>query len=304
MKTYKSIILFAGLVAACSNSSVRQSQMPDKDDTENRKISQVEKDYWYNRDAEITSYELTQARYGELHKGTAVFIFVTEPFSMNSNAKADHPTEKDIPVLKLNHVRKFNTGIYPYSMMTSSFLPFKNGDHSLKLSSSSQEWCGNTYMELRNGENFDLTTLSYFEGENKTQSKLKKHLLEDDLWSMIRVRNDKLPIGEHLMYPSLMFCRLMHLDFKPYTCQLALESKGDNKVYKIYFPELEKSSSITFETGFPYNILAWEENYYDGWGANRKKLTTTAYRMEQIKIDYWNKNHVEDSIFRSALQLN
>ena len=34
--------------------------------------------YWYTGLAEITSYSLEQARYGEIHKGSAVLIFVSE----------------------------------------------------------------------------------------------------------------------------------------------------------------------------------------------------------------------------------
>ena len=37
--------------------------------------------YWYDGKAEISSYKLKQGRYGEIHRGTASLIFVTEPFS-------------------------------------------------------------------------------------------------------------------------------------------------------------------------------------------------------------------------------
>ena len=43
--------------------------------------------YWYGGEAEITSYELEQVRYGEVHKGTSVLIFVTEPFSKKKQVK-------------------------------------------------------------------------------------------------------------------------------------------------------------------------------------------------------------------------
>ncbi len=43
----------------------------------------------------------------------------------------DNPSkswEDRVPVLKLNFSKKFNTGIYPYSMMSSVFMPIK-GDN-------------------------------------------------------------------------------------------------------------------------------------------------------------------------------
>ena len=105
-------------------------------------------DYWYAGDAEITSYTLSQDRYGEIHDGQAVLVFVTEPFSPSANTKADRPDNKSVSVLKLNYTKKFNTGVYPYSMMNSTFFPIDNGQHSMKISSSSQEWCGHTYCLL------------------------------------------------------------------------------------------------------------------------------------------------------------
>ena len=44
-------------------------------------------DYWYQGEAEITSYELEQARYGSMHDGEAVLIFVTERFLENKAGK-------------------------------------------------------------------------------------------------------------------------------------------------------------------------------------------------------------------------
>jgi len=35
-------------------------------------------DYWYNHGAEISRFELRQMRYGEIHDGDAVLVFVTE----------------------------------------------------------------------------------------------------------------------------------------------------------------------------------------------------------------------------------
>ncbi|MEK6765191.1 MAG: hypothetical protein AABY49_03040 [Planctomycetota bacterium] len=77
--------------------------------------------YWYNYGAEITRFELEQSRYGEIHPGHAVLIFVTEPFLPDIQVKSDYETSrgKSIPVLKLNFIKRFNTGIYDYSMMKS-----------------------------------------------------------------------------------------------------------------------------------------------------------------------------------------
>ena len=74
--------------------------------------------YWFQGKAELTSYDLEQARYGELHKGEAVLIFVTEDFSRRKQVKLDDPAKAPAddkqPVLKLNFEKKFLSGIYPY----------------------------------------------------------------------------------------------------------------------------------------------------------------------------------------------
>ena len=65
--------------------------------------------YWYAGEAEITSYTLEQARYGETHKGTSVLVYVTEPFSKSKQVKLDNwrdQSEDNVSVLKLNMTRK------------------------------------------------------------------------------------------------------------------------------------------------------------------------------------------------------
>lgn len=268
-----------------------------------KNLTEDQKQYWYNNEAEITSYQLIQARYGELREGNAVLVFVTEPFSIKSNTKADNPTQEDVSVLKLNYTKKFNTGIYPYSMMNSTFFPFKNGKHSLKVSSSSQEWCGHTYMELVNKDKFEVKINSYFEGES-AELNLDKTMLEDDIYSMIRLQPKDLPVGKQKVIPSFFYLRLLHKELKAYECNIS-HSKENDSLLKITltYPELERSLSISYQANFPYKIMGWQEEYYSGWGESRKKLTTKATLLKTIKIDYWNKNSNADAYLRDSLQL-
>ena len=67
------------------------------------KSTKEDASYWFGGNAEITSYSLKQARYGEIHTGTAVFVFVTEPFSQSLGTKSDTPRKDNVQVLKLNH---------------------------------------------------------------------------------------------------------------------------------------------------------------------------------------------------------
>lgn len=260
-------------------------------------------DYWYNSEAEISSYVINQARYGENHRGTAVLVFVTEHFSTDKNTKTDLVTESDTPILKLNFTKKFNTGIYPYSLMTSTFYPIA-GQHSLKVSSSSQEWCGHTYMELVNKDQYQISLNSYFEDESFEKIQIEKVDLEDDVWTQIRLNPEGLKTGKSMMIPSFFYLRLKHQETKAYQCNLAIEEMENYNSYSINYPDLNRTLAIQFEKSFPYKILSWQETYESGWGENKKELTTTAKLINSIKSDYWNENKVKDSYLRKQLDLD
>lgn len=264
------------------------------------------KSYWYGGEAEISSYELKQARYGEIHEGKSVLVFVTEPFSPSRNTKADNNYPDNVSVMKLNNTRKFNTGIYPYSIMTSTFVPFENPTSSIKISNSSQEWCGHTFMDLKKDSgNFNINVDSYFEGESKENIQLATNgYLEDDVWTMIRLNPKGLPIGDFNMLPSFTALRLLHLPTTYETCTGELVEDKETSTYTVTYPKLQRSLSITFQNKLPYVIESWEETNYSGWGAKRKQLTTTGKRIKTIKSAYWQKNSTSDSNLRKELGLD
>jgi len=263
-----------------------------------------QKKYWYNGEAEISSYELKQGRYGEIREGKAALVFVTEPFSPSKNTKSDRASSDDVSVLKLNFTKKFNTGVYPYSMMTSSFFPFENGKHSLKVSSSSQEWCGHTYMELKNKKSFEVQVNSYFEGESSNNTKLEKAIIEDDIWSMIRLQPEALPKGKQQVIPSFFYLRLLHKELKSYTCEMEvtkLDAQLNN--YSLKFLEIDGQVDIQFEASFPHKIISWKESYSSGFGSKKQRLETSGQLIKSIKSDYWNKNSNADGGLRDTLGL-
>ena len=263
------------------------------------KLSSEFKDYWYNGEAEITSYTLEQARYGEMRKGTAVLVFVTEDFLPNEHVKASNYNENNIPVLKLNTTKNFNTGIYPYSIMQSTFYPVGNNQHALKISASTQEWCGQTYTQINNRDTFEVQSHSYFQGEADEDFKLDKTWTENELWTKLRIDPKSLPIGEIDIIPSLEFIRLKHIDFKAYKAIANLE----NNNYVVDYEDLERRLSITFNPNFPYNITGWQETIVSGYGDSAKTLTTKATKLETIKTDYWAKNSNADESLRETLKL-
>jgi hypothetical protein len=283
-------------VLSCSGTS-------DTDVIVKRVISEEFKKYWFKDGAEITSYDLVQARYGELRKGKSVSIFVTETFSKEKLVKADDPTSKDIPVLKLNFTKNFITGIYPYSMMTSSFFPLTEGDHAMKISSSMQEWCGHAYMQLENRKSFNVQIHSYFESEGEQKIEREKGNLEDEIWTMIRISPEKLPLGEIKIIPSFFYLRLTHLALN---YQNANANKSDISTtevqYVLSYPKLNRTVKVNYEKMFPHRILKFEESYPDGF-ENPKMLTTTGTLIKSIRSKYWEKHDIADEGMRNELGL-
>jgi hypothetical protein len=266
------------------------------------------KNYWYQGQAELSSYQLEQARYGAVHEGKAVLIFVTEDFSKKKQVKLDNPQEAGndaVNVMKLNYVKKFNTGIYPYSMMKSVFTPVDHQQypHSLKVTTSSQEWCGHTFTQYNlDGNNYDVLLHSYFESEGDRGFSLNAALLEDEVWNIIRLNPDALPTGEIDIIPGTFYQRLGHQEAKVAKATASLEGT-ETKTYTLVYPEYDRTISIEFQAEFPHKIMGWEEIYASGFGENAQKLTTRATLDETIKLDYWTRNSPADSVLREKLNL-
>lgn len=261
------------------------------------------KAYWYDGNAELTSYKIQQARYGELRAGNAVLIYVTEPFLKTKQVKANKVSKESTSVLKLNKTTNFLTGIYPYSILSSTFYPVSNNSHALKVSASIQEWCGHVYTQLNNRDDFEVELHSYFESEADTLFKVEKHILENEIWTKLRVDPESLPTGEIKIIPSLAFSRLKHVAIKPYNATASLEVTDTIATYAIVYKDLVRSLKIFFEPNFPYTITGWEETYKSGFASNAKLLTSTATKIKTIKLPYWQKNATSHVSLRDTLGL-
>ncbi|NNE31411.1 MAG: septum formation inhibitor Maf [Winogradskyella sp.] len=262
-------------------------------------LSKEFNDYWYAGNAEITSYKLEQARYGELRDGTAVLVFVTEDFLPDAQVKADNYNENNTSVLKLNATKSFNTGLYPYSIMQSVFYPVDNTQHALKISASVQEWCGHVYTQLNNRDQFEIASHSYFQNEADQSFSINKTWTENEIWTKLRINPQSLPTGEIKIIPALEFIRLKHIPLESYTAIATIE-KG---TYTLSYPDLDRTLSIKFNSKFPFEITGWEESLISGFGKNSKTLTTKATKLETIKSAYWKKNSNADEGLREKLKL-
>ena len=263
--------------------------------------------YWYQGKAEITSYDLKQLHYGEPRAGKAVLIFVTEDFSRSRHVKLEGITRTDgdkVTVLKLNSMKEFITGIYPYSLMSSVFTPL-SGDrdpHSLKVTTSVQEWCGHTFVQIDLRENvFHVAHHSYFESEADQTVRLAPVILEDELWSKIRINPGALPTGDARVIAGTQFQRLSRSAFAVEHASAALATDDAVSSYTLAYEH--RTLTIRFSTAFPHEIVGWEESITQDSGDATRVLATQAVRDTTILLDYWTHNSLTDEVLREVLNL-
>ena len=280
-----------------------ESKVLSENTTPKKVLSQNFKDYWYAGNAEITTYELEEARYGEMRQGKSVLIYVTEPFLAKEQVKADEHHNDNIPVLKLNSTKNFITGIYPYSIMSSCFYPVWDSQHAVKVVTSIQEWCGQQYIQLNNRTDFEVVSHSYFEGEADQSLRLPKEILEDELWTKIRIDPNNLPKGNLRCIPSMEYIKLNHKELKAYDATISLNNENGLSTYEIDYPDLQRSLKITFSTAFPYTIESWSETAPSGFGPTAKILTSTSKKIKTITTAYWQENKNSDLFLRDTLGL-
>jgi hypothetical protein len=256
--------------------------------------------YWYAGKAELCRYELDQGRYGEMRKGNAVLVFVTEPFSKKKQVKLDNPeaNPSDVSnVLKLNFSKKFDTGIYPYSILTSSFTPVDGSDKTLKVSCSVQEWCGHAFAQInKEKDGYRSNYFSYFESEGDQSDKISNAISEDGLWQTIRIDPTQLPLGKVAMIPSLAYLRLAHQPMKAVEATVVLEKSNFNQnpvnQYVITYPN--RVLKIYFDEKFPFTIQGWEETYKE----RKTEMTTRGTLKKVLLSDYWSHNSLADDAMR------
>ena len=272
-------LLFVGIscLASCQENS---SVVPTKSSWEDVKKT-------WSGSAEISSYDLVQVRYGVERKGSAILVYVREPFLRDRQVK-DESGRGNFEVLKLNSIKEFKTGAYPYHTMTSVFLPLENktGTKALKVTTSVQEWCGHTYMHTSRKDGSVQTKLnSYFENEEGEVFKTKASvLLEDEVWTMLRTQPDQLPTGNVEMLVGNLTARFSHKKLKVSPAK-AEWKKGSDKtsIYHIQYQDTGSSLAIEISSKLPYEIQGWKETDRSGNLISSGKL-----KKRVSNVPYWN----------------
>ncbi|CAA6679190.1 MULTISPECIES: septum formation inhibitor Maf [unclassified Lentimonas] len=256
------------------------------------------REFWFSG-AEINRYELKQMRYGESHPGHAELIFVTEPFLVDQHVKHEFGTGSSTDILKLNAQRAFNTGIYTYRVMTSTFQPIdmERYPHALKTNTSIQDWCGQVFQQIgKTQTGWDIELRSYFQKDGDQDFTLGDYWLEDELWTRLRLDPMSLPVGKLQLVPGAILTRWMLIPIEPQDALARLKEGKKQSSYTVEYPKLGRKLVIHFDTKFPHIIRGWEE--HEPAGVTHATLT---HRL--MNSEYWSEKHLKDASKRKLLGL-
>lgn len=284
------LLVFLICALSCT-SSTEQINTP-------RHLNEDFKSYWYDGEAEISFYELSQSRYGEERKGEMYLIFVTEDFNSQLQVKTEESKSTSESHFKLNWHQHFPTGIYDYNIMQSTFLSLENQQNATKLVSSMQEWCGQSYLQLnKRAGNFQVKLHSYFEEINDNEFSIAQAYTENQLMLDLRIQPTLEQMPQQ-MIPNLTYLQLNQKEIKAYPVIFKQTIEATQIVTQIEFPDLNRKVQIKQSNQFPYRIEQWKEAI----GAEEEEQISEARLINSMRVDYWNKNKEKDLILRENLK--
>lgn len=288
--------------------------------------------HWQDGKAELDGYRYTVTRYGQPRRGTAVMVFVTEPFSEAKRVKVDDPAAnpKDtFEALKLNFIRDFQTGIYDYNTMTSLFVRSRDFSPS-KISFSSAEWCGHVYEEMLFGPR-DIADhySSYFEDESR-QSRLDlmvkgmttKGMAEEELFVLLRgLRSEWLKPGEKRSVPLLAAAFYRRLAHSPFSWNEAVieRSRAPQSVTvpagtfeaSVYTVSVlgARDGKFWIERAYPHRIVRWEWTPAAGRVGGKRGHWSPGEALDageltgSTRLPYWRLHNLGDEKYLKELGL-
>lgn len=262
--------------------------------------------YWGDGKAELSGYKGMTSRYGRLIPAQTVLIFVTEPLHRKTLIKDDSASGSNkISTLKLNHVLKFRTGLYPYSVMTSTFSPVdtwrQRAFDPVKISFTAQEWCGHVFQGVWPGAGyFESQTMSYFASEGERKEKVKTTsdtLYEDALFIQLRSLDQSLFAKGHWkgqLVPSIWHHRKSHTPMRPLeaTLQRTTIQKDKKKLHRWTLKTQQFTRTVDMTIEYPHTIVGWSHS-------NGETFTL----QKSTRLPYWNLSKAGDERFLKQLGL-
>ena len=273
--------IIVGLLGTACNSSAPTggfSADAPRGHAEHFDASWSESPLWDDGQAEVAIYEARRPQYGKIETYEAVFIVVKEEFDSRLFVKANPPLDgrRLTQVMKLNVQHSYWTDRYPYNYLLSVFVARQDPSHLIKLTLGGQEWCGNTFKEVRNwGSRPELIFHSYWDREADGVRPLdlgRGDLLEDQLPLALRSLKGEPGLEiEARILPSLISNRVSESsEFVPVTIRILGEESletpaGSFAARKIAVQFAGTQQTWWFEKASPGMMLRMESSDRSSW---------------------------------------
>ncbi|MDP3274364.1 MAG: hypothetical protein Q8Q09_04165 [Deltaproteobacteria bacterium] len=259
---------------------------------------------WGDGRAELIGYEAVSPRYGHLRPAELVLVYVTEPFSRRTLIKDDSAQGDDrMDMLKVNVSEKFQTGIYPYSLLTSVFCPSdvygRERFSPAKITLSAQEWCGHVFAGVWPDQDaFLQRAMSYFASEGEVDQRVSAPsdvLYEDALLVQLRELDGPFANGSNWqghVVPALWRNRRAHQTLVPDPARITRS---------------QPSAEITrfrLETGQFWREFDVESSGEKRIAAMRSSDGGRARLLRSARLPYWQLNSPGDESHRADLGLS
>jgi len=258
----------------------------------------------------MSGYRVTTERYGTKRSGQMVLVFVTETMDSRVWIKEDRqeaPESARVPVIKLNHMLYFRTGIYPYSVMTSIFSPVhgivdRERFAPVKIAFSAQEWCGHVYHQLRpTAQGFKSEIRSYFYSEGDREASVETAagtLYEDALLIQLRELDGPFADGAESwsgqLVPTVWGARKVHKPLAPVAATIRRsEAEVDGQAVRRFVLE-HSGATRTFdiEKAAPHRVLRWTDSRGE-----------EAVLLKTARLAYWKLNHAGEESYLEQIGL-
>ena len=228
---------------------------------------------WDDGQAEVALYEARRPQYGKIESYQALLIVVKEDFSQQLYVKADPPYEGKslLPVLKLNAVHSYWTPNYPYHFLASVFVRREDPTRLVKLTVGSQEWCGNTFKEVKAWSRpAEFVFHTYFDGEGDGTGRLDLEagdLFDDQL--PLSLRGLRFAPGLRVrarLYPSLISNNLRR-PATPIEAEIRVEAeervatpRGQTSAWRVKVAAGDLTQTYWFASASPHELLKMESS--------------------------------------------
>ncbi|QMU28822.1 hypothetical protein [Adhaeribacter radiodurans] len=273
------IVSFIGGILACSS---RNGVAGPGNYTQYFNVNWAQQKFWDDGLAEVATYQAQRIVYNRARQFDYTLITVKEDFNKAFNVKTDDYKRSDLfPVIKVNEFARIPTENYPYHYLTSLFFKRENPVTVHKLTSSSQEWCGNTFKAItQKGNSFTYQFNSYWDNQGTGELSLKElALFEDQLPYTLR----SLKFKENLTFKAPVYELQQTSKALPPTLFQATfsisqgsteEFPGGAWLVTVQFAP-DKQSQYWFSKKYPNALL--RQRSYDGRTLELKNIQRFAY---------------------------